>query len=88
MGVPLDAPGVTTVQMVEGKLVEGKALDAAGDPKANAFVSAPSDNSTTDNSTTNNNNNVTNNNYGGGGGSMDTENRDGSLFSATKYASP
>ena len=83
----MDAPGTTTATIEQGKLVEGKTLDAAGDPKG-AFVSAPSDNSSTDNSTTNTNNNVTNNNYGGGGGgSMDTENKDGSLFSATKYAS-
>ena len=87
VGAALDAPGTTTATIEQGKLVEGKALDTAGDPKGPAFVSAPSDNSSTDNSTTNNNNNVTNNNYGGGGGSMDTENKDGSLFSATKYAS-
>jgi hypothetical protein len=86
-GVALDAPGTTQATIQQDKLVEGKTLDQVGDPKANAFVSAPADNSTTDNSTTNNNNNVTNNNYGGGGGSIDTENRDGSLFSATKYAS-
>ena len=87
MGVDLDAPGTTQVKMVEGKVVEGKALDEVGDPKGSFGVNAPQDNSQTTNDNSQTNNNTTHNHYGGDSDGGNSTNPDGTLFGATKYAS-
>ena len=87
MGLDLDAPGTTQVKMVEGKVVEGKALDEVGDPKGSFGVNAPQDNSQTQNDNSQTHNNTTHNHYGGDNDGGNSTNPDGTLFGATKYAS-